>query len=890
MKMVRSFFLFLWALLLTPILLSAQVDCSLTQGSDDSPVERDCYLYEFPYFLKYNDGSIPAPTSFQTCSLFVEGYIYGEGALINAGLTTSMFNVPVNNGELSITGNTFRYEYNSDTDLIDVPFGNGNLLFTIVAEGIPGDTLDAIITNVAFFDGCTGAICDLSNPSELLDFVPITVKEAAPCTSTDWEITLGNETIVGDLVKIPVVLNSLNGVSLTQIDVRLNVADEYGIIVIDAAARAASEGSVDPGASLEIDGFEFYYQNVSSGGTPIFYPDGTVLFDIYLTSYTGNTIYVDFDFARIKNLFTQECCSPVLTDKSVIIPGDPPCQNNELVLTVGDPLYSDCEVRFPVRLDDALVSFFNITAMLIELEVDLGAGASLNVSETEASVETLICEGPCPLYTQLNGECMVIDGNAITYGFCNSSGTTVPTGTPLFWVVVDGEPGACVKSIDFTSAQTVVGGEICQPIMEDGKEICINGIKGQVKTCCSGDPMEGVTITMISSDPTVCGNQTAITDSEGNYAVCICPGEELTYQVTPSKDGEDLCGVNTLDLVLIQRHILGLAPLTDPCDIIAADVNCDGKLTATDLLELRKLILGVTLELDDCDSWAFVDADYNFPDPSNPFDAPGSVNVTLPDSEANFTGIKKGDVNCECEQSSGTVVGNGVVSMEDRSMTTGEEVWVAVKGVGLSPVLAYQFGFEYDPTVLEITEVSVGDVPYFSTDQFFISNGALNTSWISGLRLTGEITDGSTLFQIKVKANAMVTALSNEISLSSTGTPRAMGFGALGESYGISLEYRSRGSGQLRSTTKPSSDLMTQIYPNPVSGNTLQVRFDLPQSGTTTLEIYDVLGRRVYYMEETLDAGGHQRQITGIDQWGSGIYTYSLSTNGLRQSGKIVIQ
>mgnify|MGYP001802879058 CR=1 FL=1 len=116
MKMVRSFFLFLWALLLTPILLSAQVDCSLTQGSDDSPVERDCYLYEFPYFLKYKDGSIPAPTSFQTCSLFVEGYIYGEGALINAGLTTSMFNVPVNNGELSITRNTFRYEYNSDTD------------------------------------------------------------------------------------------------------------------------------------------------------------------------------------------------------------------------------------------------------------------------------------------------------------------------------------------------------------------------------------------------------------------------------------------------------------------------------------------------------------------------------------------------------------------------------------------------------------------------------------------------------------------------------------------------------------------------------------------------------------------------------------------------------
>ena len=62
--------------------------------------------------------------------------------------------------------------------------------------------------------------------------------------------------------------------------------------------------------------------------------------------------------------------------------------------------------------------------------------------------------------------------------------------------------------------------------------------------------------------------------------------------VSASKTDDYTNGVSTLDLVLIQRHIfLGLTKLDSPEKLLAADVNKDGKVTASDLVELRKLIL-----------------------------------------------------------------------------------------------------------------------------------------------------------------------------------------------------------------------------------------------------------------------------------------------------------
>ena len=105
-----------------------------------------------------------------------------------------------------------------------------------------------------------------------------------------------------------------------------------------------------------------------------------------------------------------------------------------------------------------------------------------------------------------------------------------------------------------------------------------------------------------------------MSDDEGAYTF---DGVGLggRYEVIPSKNDDHLNGVSTADLVLIQRHLLGKTRLSTPYQYIAADVNNNNDVTAADIAELRRLILGVTSELPNNSSWRFVDRGYNFPEP-----------------------------------------------------------------------------------------------------------------------------------------------------------------------------------------------------------------------------------------------------------------------------------
>lgn len=131
----------------------------------------------------------------------------------------------------------------------------------------------------------------------------------------------------------------------------------------------------------------------------------------------------------------------------------------------------------------------------------------------------------------------------------------------------------------------------------------------------------------------------------------IAPHAGYNLTVTPSKNINPLNGVTTFDLTLISKHILGTEPLDSPWKIIAADANQDGKVTALDIITLRRLILGITTELPNGKSWRFAPADYVFPNPANPFQPPFPERIEVPNtadpapSSYFFKGVKIGDLN-----------------------------------------------------------------------------------------------------------------------------------------------------------------------------------------------------------------------------------------------------
>lgn len=145
-----------------------------------------------------------------------------------------------------------------------------------------------------------------------------------------------------------------------------------------------------------------------------------------------------------------------------------------------------------------------------------------------------------------------------------------------------------------------------------------------------------------------------ITDNMGyfvGFGGMIMPSPGYYATITPTRSMNPLNGVTTYDLVLIQKHILGIEALSTPYKLIAADANFDGKVNTADIVLLRKLLLGIIPALPHGQSWRFVPKDYVFPNPANPFvpAIPDKYIIQndveyLPNS-FEFIGVKIGDMN-----------------------------------------------------------------------------------------------------------------------------------------------------------------------------------------------------------------------------------------------------
>ena len=133
-------------------------------------------------------------------------------------------------------------------------------------------------------------------------------------------------------------------------------------------------------------------------------------------------------------------------------------------------------------------------------------------------------------------------------------------------------------------------------------------IFGQTSQICGkvGDPtgncpgFGGVTVVITNENGDIlCETTTTV---GGNYC-CTIDNADFPIRICPKVKCSTSNGLSTLDLVIIQNFILGLPnPASGsngvyPPDFrFTADVNRDGKVTAQDLVILRKAILGI-LEL-----------------------------------------------------------------------------------------------------------------------------------------------------------------------------------------------------------------------------------------------------------------------------------------------------
>lgn len=362
------------------------------------------------------------------------------------------------------------------------------------------------------------------------------------------------------------------------------------------------------------------------------------------------------------------------------------------------------------------------------------------------------------------------------------------------------------------------------------------------------------------------------TTNSGVFSFSVVPGGD--YTVTPVKDDDPLNGVSTFDLVLITKHILGVTPLNSPYKVIAADANKSGTVTTFDLVQLRKLILFIDTEFPNNTSWRFVDKDYVFPNPANPWaevfpEIISMNNVSASQLATDFVAIKIGDVNGSAQANllggveDRNTTGSLVFAIDDTRLTAGMDYTVDFKAQDFD-VLGYQFTLNFDRSALDFVQVNPSVAGTENFGLTLLEEGAITTSWNDN---DTRLSDGEVVFSLVFRAKSDVK-LSDVLSVNSRFT-KAEAYQRNGELLDVELAFGG-------ATVKSGFELY-QNTPNPFNASTV-IGFNLPEAVNATLTISDVSGRIVKVVNSDFAKGYNEIRLERRELPTTGILYYQLDT------------
>ncbi len=368
-----------------------------------------------------------------------------------------------------------------------------------------------------------------------------------------------------------------------------------------------------------------------------------------------------------------------------------------------------------------------------------------------------------------------------------------------------------------------------------------------------------------------------MSDESGDFAFMEIPMHQ-DYDVTPFKDGDFLNGVTTLDLLLIQKHILGLDKLVSPYKIIAADIHANEKISGVDLIELRKLILGIYDELPNNRSWRFVKSDFEFEVPEEPwpFEEIASYEDLDENKIADFIGVKIGDVNNSVDLFQGQQVesrSSATIVADDVTYEAGDVVRIELFIQGKKLLTGMQMGLHLRDMELLDIEPGALDIEEYNYSVTQNEDLLINISWNN---IHGEaVPKPSSLFTLILKSRkdgflSDVMRLDNSVINA--------------EMYGESLVPEDI---HLRVGTEVN-ELLSHTNPNPFKDRTT-IFITSEREESIILQLHDVSGRLLYETDMELHSGMNEVIIDKEKvKSHSGIIIYTLKGNTMHHYGKLI--
>jgi hypothetical protein len=391
-------------------------------------------------------------------------------------------------------------------------------------------------------------------------------------------------------------------------------------------------------------------------------------------------------------------------------------------------------------------------------------------------------------------------------------------------------------------------------------------------------PVEAVNVSLTKDSETLHAMNTS---DNGKYVLPVPEVVGQRYTIEPKRLDQPRNGVSTLDLVRIQKHLLGKELFDSPYQYIAADANNNEQISAIDLIEIRKLILGIYTEFPANTSWRFIDKNYQMANQQHPWPFDDVINIQYDGqsvSGLDFIAIKVGDVNHSAQANALQVLPRSGRRMLSISTESAEivEVGQTVDVVLTFPEQVAGFQWTLETTGLEYAGITSEDIIIGDQHVGLLKDGVITMSW-NETDLARVVSDGPMTIQLRfVVTQSGKTA--DMIRLTDKVTP-AEAYTYSDEILDVSLKVQGAEAGV--------EFALYQNEPNPWTGSTT-IGFELPEAGSVKLTLFDMTGKAIKTIEGEYKAGYQTIQLFKKDVPAQGILYYRLDSGAYSASKKMI--
>jgi len=569
----------------------------------------------------------------------------------------------------------------------------------------------------------------------------------------------------------------------------------------------------------------------------------------------------ELKYAYSINLYNDEVQDSLYTGEGSTVSQRLPSGHHTLTYRVEDGCGNGTSCNIDINVTDEL----SINQICVaEIAVSLGVDGQVEIWAKDFIKDVSLSCGREATFEysfseNANEVLKIINCNQFNQG----EGVAYTDSLEVFAIADKGSHSSCQVMIKVTDNFNVCGENDSSSGFISGKiiDVSLNGIEDMM---------------IHLKDMTQEKKQTIMTNSHGEFTFNQIDVES-NYELLPEGYGEAVDGLSTLDIITLQQHILGKNKINSSYKLVAADVDGSKSITVSDLLHIRKVILGYSIDFPIKQHWTFINAAFEFADPEKPYFFPERISLTNLDhfsENISVISVKMGDVNGSVNKRISESRSNQIFRAVATDIENENLLELELYPENDMSVYGWQYGMSYDQNELEFLELSMSNGMIIPEENIMNADGKL---FISMTFENEELlnTDQPVLTSTFRRLNKEKREVKEIISFNADAFQNEL----------YNAEFRQVSIITEVADTKPKL-IINQNTPNPFYEST-NISLEIESEGMYMLSIYNAAGKYVFGKEYRLLKGSNLIELNISNVQANGLLICQINGSGISRTIKM---